>query len=59
MMNAPLGTLHGIGEVRAPDGTLLSTFTLEAECSKEQAEQLARELSVPLEDLNNGNHSRS
>lgn len=58
-MNTQLGKLTGVGEVRGPDGTLKATFTVETECSKEQAEQLALQLSAPLEESNNGDHARN
>jgi hypothetical protein len=57
-MATGLGTMSGVAEVRGPDGQVKSTFTFETHCTQEQAEQLARDLSVKLEDHDHGNHAR-
>lgn len=58
-MNSTTAKLTGVGEVRGPDGTLKATFTIETDCTREQAERLAADLNATLEDNTNGNHARS
>lgn len=57
-MTTPMGKLTGTGIVRGPDGQIKGEFVLTAECTPEQAEAIARDILVNLEENDNGNHSR-
>lgn len=57
-MTTPMGKLTGTGIVRGQDGQIKGEFTLTAECTPEQAEAIARDILVNLEENDNGNHSR-
>ena len=61
-MNNSIGKLSGLGEIRGPNGELRGTFVLNAECTPEQAESLAKDLSLNIETPNkvieHGYHAR-
>ncbi len=57
-MNTGLGKLEGRGEVRGPDGKLKGEFILTADCTPEQAQAVAAELKLKLEENDDGSYSR-
>lgn len=57
-MSPSLGKLTGTGIVRGPDGTVKGEFTLSADCTPEQAEAIAREILVNLEENDDGCNAR-
>lgn len=57
-MSPTLGKLTGTGVVLGPDGTVKGEFTLSADCTPEQADAIARDISIHLEDNDDGHHSR-
>ena len=57
-MNTGMGKLEGRGEVRGPDGRLKGEFILTADCTPEQAQAVAAELNLKLEENDDGCNAR-
>ncbi len=57
-MTPTTGKLTGTGVVLGPDGTVKAEFRLEADCTPDQAQAIARDILGTDEDDDNGSDSR-